>query len=150
MLAKIGDRHEQLSNVAGRTVYALSRHVSMRRTIMVYAVLGIAVAIDAVFRAGPWSGVCAILAPPLMAIAAGGMKAMFFFGSRNQKIFGVVTAVLIGAAAVRLAPGFSVHALGYWFGGPAWTVIGGFLAFFASNRANWEAGTKPAPSARAR
>ena len=145
MLAKIRDRYEQLSNVAGRTVYALSRHVSMRRTIMVYAVLSVAVAIEAVFLAGPWSGLCAILAPPLMATAAGGMKAMFFFGSRNQKIFGVVVAFVVGAAAVRLAPGFSVHVLGRSFGGPAWTVIGGFLAFFASNRANWEAGTKPAP-----
>ena len=112
---------------------------------MVYAVLTLAVAIQNVALDGPWSGVCAILAPPLMATAAGGMKAMFFWGSRNQKIFGVVTALLVGAAAVRLAPGFSVHALGYWFGGPAWTVIGGLLAFFASNRANWEAGTKPAP-----
>lgn len=140
MLAKIRDRYEQLSNVAGRTVYALSRHVSMRRIIMVYAVLTLAVAVQNVILDGPWPGVCALLAPPLMATAAGGMKAMFFYGSRNQKIFGVVTALLVGAAAVRLAPGFSVHALGYWFGGPAWTVIGGFLAFFASNRANWDTG----------
>lgn len=107
---------------------------------MVYAVLTLAVAVQNVIFDGPWPGVCALMAPPLMGAAAGGMKAMFFWGSRNQKIFGVVTALLVGAAAVRLAPGFSVHALGYWFGGPAWTVIGGFLAFFASNRANWEAG----------
>ena len=138
--SKIRDRDEQLSNIAGRAVYSLSRHISMRRTIMVYAALSVAVAIEAVSLAGPWSGVCAILAPPLMATAAGGMKAMFFWGGRNQKIFGVVTAFLVGAVAVRLAPGFSVYVPNHSFGGPAWTVIGGFLAFFASNRANWEAG----------
>ena len=107
---------------------------------MVYAALSFAVAIQALFRAGPLSGLCAIFAPLLMGVAAGGMKAMFFWGSRNQKILGAVTAFLIGAAAVRLAPGFSVHAFGRSLGGPAWTVIGGALAFFASRRANWDAG----------
>lgn len=128
-----------MSNVAGRSVFALWQYVTMRRVIMVYAALTFVVAGDAVFRAGPWSGLCAIFAPLLMGIAVGGLKAMFFWGDRNQKIVGAGTGLLLGAFAVRLAPGFSVHVLGYSFGGPAWTVVAGFLAFFASNRANWEA-----------
>ena len=139
-LHRIQVRFGPLSNAAGRAVHAMWLHVSMHRIILVYAALSLVVAIQTTFRAGLWSGVCALLAPPLMATAAAGMKAMFFWGGRNQKIFGVVVALLIGAISVRLAPGFSVHVFDRSFGGPIWTVIGGFLCFFASRRANWEAG----------
>ncbi|HEY0302815.1 MAG TPA: hypothetical protein VGC36_15825 [Rhizomicrobium sp.] len=128
-----------MSNVTGRAAYRLWQLASMRRVIAVYVVLDIVVALLTAVRLGFWAGFCAVLAPLLLGIAAGGMKAMFFWGSRRQKIFGIVCALAAGTIAVRLAPEFSVIILDHGFGGPAWSVVAGVLGLLASGRRNWEA-----------
>jgi hypothetical protein len=104
---------------------------------MAYAALTVLVGILAVVHDGVTAAICAIFAPLLLCIAAAGARAMFFWGDRNRKLFGIACVVLIGALAVRLAPGFSITLFGRTFGGPDWTVIGGVLGLLASRRENW-------------
>jgi hypothetical protein len=126
-----------VTSIAGRAVYALARQALMSRIMMAYAALTVMVAILAAVHDGFAAAVCAIFAPLLLCIAGAGARAMFFWGDRNRKLFGIVCVILIGALAVRLAPGFSIALFGRTFGGPDWAVIGGVLGLLASRRENW-------------
>lgn len=128
-----------MTNASGRAVSALVQHLHMRRIIMAYAAASALVAVLAVIHAGILAGMCAIAAPLLMCVAAGGARAIFFWGDWKQKLFGSLAILLTGALAARLAPGFSIALFGHTIGGPGWTVIGGVLGLLASRRANWDA-----------
>ena len=136
-----------MTNIAGRAVYALARQAFIGRIVMVYAGLTVIVAILAFIHDGLTAAMCAIFAPLLLCVAAGSVRAMFFWGDRNRKIFGSACVFLIGAFAVRLAPGFSIALFGRTFGGPDWAVIGAVLGLLASRRANWSDFHTPGPQA---
>jgi hypothetical protein len=104
--------------------------------LVVYALVSIAVAGVALFRAGWGIGLSIVAGSLLALIAGGGLKASLLWGDRTQKIGGTVIAIVLRGAAQWAAQRFSIWIGSREVAGDLWC-WGGFavgLLFITSRR----------------
>jgi len=107
---------------------------TMSWLLFLYVMLSLVISGSAAIHAGLAAGVYAILTSGLVLIAAGGGKAMLFWGDIIQKIGGTLAAIFLVILAYWLSGGFSVGLFGYLLTGAEWGAIGFVIAFLWVNR----------------
>ena len=101
--------------------------------IFVYLIVSVFVIIGAFSNAGASPGLCALGGSFLAFVSGAGLKGSFY-GTKGQKIAGIVLALVAISIAHWLGYGFSVGLFGRWLAGYEWVWLGFILCLACTPR----------------
>ena len=104
--------------------------------LYIYMLMSVLMGIAAMFKGALYAGITGIVGPLLSWWAAAGLKGSLMVGTRSQKLWGLVSAIVFVVIGFGLVfhSGYWVSIFGLGLGGVTWCAIGLVVGYLAAKR----------------
>lgn len=117
--------------------------------LYIYLLMTVLMGIGVMFKAAVYPGIAGIVGPLLCWWAAAGLTGSLLVGTRSQKLWGLVDAIVFAAVGFGLVyhSGYGVRLFSLELTGVEWCVVGVGIGYLGGKREarSGAAGAQPAP-----